>query len=140
MIPRELYTHNGSDSNADETNSKYYKHRKVPLAPDEKKLASKKKLQSKYGVIGDETADNQISGQHDKDEDAMDVAVADEIRSGSKNNSSQSAPNNHIDDVEVGTLDDLRQRLQVNALSSPSCHFTVTHCFDVHHFLRLSVC
>ena len=127
MIPRELYTHNGSDSNAEENNSKYYKHRKVPLAPDEKKLASKKKLQSKYGVVADDAAG-------DKDEDAMDVVIEDEIRSSNKNNTSRAAtstapaapaavpgtinaapaPNNsHSEDADVGTLDDLRQRLQV---------------------------
>jgi hypothetical protein len=124
MIPRELYTHNGSDSNAEENNSKYYKHRKVPLAPDEKKLASKKKLQSKYGVVADDATG-------DKDEDAMDVVIEDEIRSSNKNNTSRAAtstapaavpgtinaapaPNNsHSEDADVGTLDDLRQRLQV---------------------------
>lgn len=48
MIPAELYRHSLSEDGDGAINTKYYKHRKLPLTPDEKKLLSKQKIAEKY--------------------------------------------------------------------------------------------
>ena len=104
MIPRELYGVNDNESN-NADNSKYYKHRKVPLAPDEKKLASKRKLQIAYG--SDSIAE--VSQQDDDDDDAMDVDEHDLMPVDNSNDS------NNVTETETpSALDDLRHRLQVD--------------------------
>ena len=108
MIPRELYGVNDSESNPAD-NSKYYKHRKVPLAPDEKKLASKRKLQTAYGS---EDCVAEVSEKHNDADVVMDVDDHDLIHT-----------NNSTDSINVGetetpsALDDLRHRLQVSVES-----------------------
>lgn len=49
MIPKDLYKAQ-DDNDEEELNSRYFKHRKMPIPPDEKKLLSKKKRDEKYGV------------------------------------------------------------------------------------------
>jgi hypothetical protein len=44
IIPKEIY----ENDDTIEINTKYYKHRKVPLTADEKKVLSKKRLKEKY--------------------------------------------------------------------------------------------
>jgi hypothetical protein len=102
MIPRELYGVNDNESN-NVDNSKYYKHRKVPLAPDEKKQASKRKLQITYG------SDNitEVSHQDEDADDAMDEHTLMHVV-----NSNDS---DIVAETETPTaLDDLRHRLQVD--------------------------
>ena len=107
MIPRELYGVNDSESN-NADNSKYYKHRKVPLAPDEKKLASKRKLQTAYG--SDSIAE--VSQQDDDAEDAMDVDQHEDEHDVMPIDNSKDS--NNISETETpSALDDLRHRLQV---------------------------
>lgn len=48
MVPRELY--NTNEDNLLEMNTKYYKHRKVPLTTDEKKILSVKRKADKYSI------------------------------------------------------------------------------------------
>ena len=48
MIPSELYK--AADVDEEEMNSRYFKHRQVPLAPHEKKVLSKKKKDDKYST------------------------------------------------------------------------------------------
>ena len=104
MIPRELYGVNDNESN-NADNSKYYKHRKVPLAPDEKKLASKRKLQIAY--CSDSIAE--VSQRDDDADDAMDVDEHDLMPVDNTNDS------NNVTETETpSALDDLRHRLQVD--------------------------
>ena len=48
MVPRELY--NTNEDNLLEMNTKYYKHQKVPLTTDEKKILSVKRKAEKYSL------------------------------------------------------------------------------------------
>ena len=48
MIPSDLYK--TADIDEEEMNSRYFKHRQVPLAPHEKKVLSKKKRDEKYST------------------------------------------------------------------------------------------
>ena len=51
MIPKELYhPTDEDDDNDDEENTKYYKHRKLPLAPEQRKLLTKKRKLGAYSV------------------------------------------------------------------------------------------
>jgi hypothetical protein len=48
MIPADLYKHSASADADNEENTKYYKHRKLPLTVDEKKRIGKQKVAEKY--------------------------------------------------------------------------------------------
>ncbi len=85
MIPTELYHHSdsltgykkdeedGDDSIAerDQGSSKYYKHRRQPLAPDERKLKSienkKRKYSSDSAVSNKQPNSSNKSNTHDRD-------------------------------------------------------------------------
>ncbi len=52
MIPRDLYKASEEKDEDDEIhNTKYYKHRKLPLSVEERKLASAQNLKEKYAPI-----------------------------------------------------------------------------------------
>ncbi len=46
LIPRELY----KADEEEELNTRYFKHKQVPLAPAEKKIISQKRKHEKYGT------------------------------------------------------------------------------------------
>ena len=114
MIPRELYGANDCESsNAD--NSKYYKHRKVPLAPDEKKLASKRKLQNAYGTDRVTEVSQQDDAAEDMVVDEHDLMPVDDTKD-----------YHNVSETETpSALDDLRHRLQVNRHSYSFSFVTV---------------
>jgi hypothetical protein len=71
MIPQELYKHSeDAATEAAGINAKYFKHRRVPLAADEKKIVSTLKKKEKYGVndevLEDEHITEQLNSEHDK--------------------------------------------------------------------------
>jgi hypothetical protein len=67
IIPQELYRHHeSSQSELSTENSKYFKHRKVALKADEKKLATKKKLSLKYsGLALNDNEDEHVEVSED---------------------------------------------------------------------------
>ena len=108
MISTDLYKHSNDSSAAEEDNSKYYKHKKVALGADEKKIASSKKRQLKYSVSNESTetgpdADDETyeeSSNVEMTDDADEAIVADD-------NAEENSSTN---------LDDLRRRLQSRIL------------------------
>jgi hypothetical protein len=63
MISTDLYKHLETGDADEENNSKYYKHKKAPLAADEKKIASSKKRKLKYSVDGEQAESGDEDGE-----------------------------------------------------------------------------
>ena len=108
MISTDLYKHSNDSAASEEENSKYYKHKKLALSADEKKIASSKKRQLKYSVSSENTET---------------VADADdETYEGSSNIEMTEETDEAVgtdDQAEVSSstnLDDLRRRLQSRIL------------------------
>lgn len=100
IIPQELYKHHeSSQSEISNENSKYFKHRKVALKPDEKKMATKKKLSMKYsGLLHSDENENVENDEVPKT--SIDTTDSDELGS--------------YEVESNGKLEDLRLRLQVS--------------------------
>jgi hypothetical protein len=102
MIPQSLYRHTLSeDQNAvdtEEGNSKYFKHRKLPLTANERKQNSKKNMLEKYSVEMDEDGNNGNNDEEGEEEDQ--VEEGDEQATENKSSSNEG-------------MDGLRERLQV---------------------------
>jgi Surfeit locus protein 6 len=111
MISTDLYKHSNDSDALEDESSKYYKHKKVALGADEKKIASCKKRQLKYSAPVESTetecADNDIQLQTSVDHSADDTEERDVADDDSEGCSSTS-------------LDDLRQRLQRRILGLKS--------------------
>ncbi len=54
MIPKELYQPAEEEEEDENENTKYYKHRKLPLAPEQRKLLTKKRKLGAYSVSNPE--------------------------------------------------------------------------------------
>ena len=107
MIPREMY----KPVEEEEFESKYYKHKKVPLPQDVKKTISKRKKEEKYsmGEVPNATGDNDEMEDVDEDsgdegQDTGDEDGKEEGTSGRENVSS-----NVDEEDKYGTL---RERLK----------------------------
>ena len=70
LIPKELYK--PPEENDVDVNSKFYKHRKQPLAPDVKKAISKNKRAEKYAVSSSSMAGMSATGDDDDDDNEDD--------------------------------------------------------------------
>jgi hypothetical protein len=75
MIPRDLYK--PDEEAQDELNSRFFKHRQMPLGLSEKKAISQKKKEEKYGVkssSADSEDDVEVDGNNDVEEEEDDDA------------------------------------------------------------------
>lgn len=118
MISTDLYKHSSTSDALEEDGSKYYKHKKVALGADEKKIASSKKRQLKYSASheGSETEAMEEVDNAEEDETCNAVSIveattcSDEKDMIVENNDSSSST----------SLDDLRLRLQRRILGLKS--------------------
>ena len=69
MIPRELYK--PPDLDKVNLNSKYYKHRRLPMELSDKKLISKQKREDKYNTNSNDML-NDVESESDDDDKAND--------------------------------------------------------------------
>ena len=76
MIPHELYKHT-TDVHDEIVNVKYYKHRKAPLEPDEKKLLSNQKRKAKYEASTDEFVHESEKATTDDDNNIPAIETSD---------------------------------------------------------------
>lgn len=104
MIPVTLYRHTQSEAAetntaiAEESNSKYFKHRKLPLTVDERKAVSKRKITEKYSNQEDDDTSNIVDSSREVNED------------------SYVAPVETTNETTPCSLEDLRHRLQARIL------------------------
>jgi len=76
MIPKDLYQPAEEEEDENE-NTKYYKHRKLPLAPEQRKLLTKKRKLGAYSVSNPESqsqSEDEEDDNDDNDEDDVDDA------------------------------------------------------------------
>lgn len=112
MISTDLYKHSNDSDALEDDSSKYYKHKKVALGADEKKIASCKKRQLKYSAPIEnsetEVADNEVqlttTSVINSTDDTEERGIADDDSEG----------------CSSASLDDLRQRLQRRILGLKS--------------------
>ena len=137
MVPKDLYK--PPEENPVDVNSKFYKHRKQPLAPDVKKALSKQKRAEKYapggeddqdGGAGGEAADDDDDGDDDDDDDddddetqeeedrRIEGAKDDDARKGETGASLEDAPSLAVTKQEQ--LELLRQRLHARIVGLQS--------------------
>eukprot|EP00596_Hydrurales_sp_CCMP1899_P007184 CAMPEP_0119048516 /NCGR_PEP_ID=MMETSP1177-20130426/59340_1 /TAXON_ID=2985 /ORGANISM="Ochromonas sp, Strain CCMP1899" /LENGTH=376 /DNA_ID=CAMNT_0007024511 /DNA_START=67 /DNA_END=1197 /DNA_ORIENTATION=+ len=113
MISTDLYKHLETDQDED-NNSKYYKHKKTPLAADEKKIASSKKRKAKYSVEGEEAEEG------DEDEEGEGEETHMEVTDSELTTDHDGADADEGEGSSSADLDDLRQRLQRRILGLKS--------------------
>lgn len=77
MIPKELYK--PPEENEVDVNSKFYKHRKQPLAADVKKAISKQKRAEKYASSSSARGEDEEEGGDDEDEGGDEDDEDDEV-------------------------------------------------------------
>jgi Surfeit locus protein 6 len=112
MISTDMYNHTAAREVVD-SNAKYYKHKKVALAADERKLASNKKKLLKYAVDNSETEPMEYAETNNDDDYHQDTSVSE-----GKDNFGES--DGAYQDVVKPSLEELRLRLQSRILGLKS--------------------
>ena len=109
MISTDLYKHSNDSAASEEENSKFYKHKKVALGADEKKIASSKKRLLKYSVSNENTEGDADEDNEEEDETEENGSSTVEM---TEDADERAASGHDIPARSSNNLDDLRLRLQ----------------------------
>lgn len=110
MISTDLYKHSSTSDALDEDGSKYYKHKKVALGADEKKIASSKKRQLKYSASHEGSETEAMEEVDIVEEDEANNSISHIEATTCSDEKDMTVQNN--DNSSSSSLDDLRLRLQ----------------------------
>lgn len=116
LIPKDLYKSTG-DENHEYAESKYYKHRKVPLKPEEKKAISRAK---KHEVYSRQTNDDEENIEDDNVEQKATEGAGREEEEIVDKQEKRSEDEAHMMDQASNNLESLRKRLQMRILGLQS--------------------
>lgn len=110
MISTDLYKHSSTSDALDEDGSKYYKHKKVALGADEKKIASSKKRQLKYSASHEGSETEAMEEVETAEEEEANNVISHIEATTCSDEKDTTVQNN--ENSSSSSLDDLRLRLQ----------------------------